>query len=82
MLWKFAKCPGNLENVLEEPQVLWIFFGNGKGAPKCLEFTSEHLEKPKLQGPTKDPPAFSVESQFSSFSPKSTYIPGILQKTK
>ena len=58
MLWKFTKCPGNLQNVLEnlqnvleKPLVSWIFLEMVKGGLKCLEFTSEHLETSKLLGP-------------------------------
>ena len=69
------KCYGNLKNVLENLQnvlekllVSWKFLEMVKGAPKCLEFTSEHLETPELPGPLAGPkpPAFWVGTQLSS----------------
>ncbi len=56
-----------LQNFLEKPQVSWVFFGNGEGAPNCLEFTSEHLETPKLPGPWAGPgpPAFTLGSHLA-----------------
>ncbi len=42
MLWEFAKCPENyqnvlenLQNALEKPQVSWILLEMVEGATKC-----------------------------------------------
>ena len=62
MLWKFEKCTGNLQNVLEnlqnvleKPLVSWIFLEMVKGGLQCLEFTSKHLKTSSFQGPWRAP---------------------------
>ena len=49
-----------------------VLFGDSKRWSKCLEFTLEHLETPKLTEPLAgpEPPAFWVWNQFSSIFTK------------
>ncbi len=80
--WKFY---GNLQNVLEMykmsckhlkcPGYFLEMVKGANSAPKCLEFTSEHLGTPKLLGPLAGPvpPAFLSRSQFQIFS-QGTYL--------
>ena len=57
-----------------KPLVPWMFMEMVKGAPKCLEFTSEHLETLKLLGPLAgpEPPAFCIGPSFQVFPSKTT----------
>ncbi len=70
----------NLQNVLEKSLVSWNFLIMVKGAQKCLEFTSGHLETQKLPGPLAgpEPPALWIMSQLSSIYNNDSSQPFIL----
>ena len=83
MLWKFAKCPGKFTKCPGKTSSVLDIFGNGKGAPKCLELISEHQKPQSFQEPLEGPgPQPQFSPSFHIFSPKGTHIPGIAQKNQ